>query len=316
MERTRFAFEPSRRDHSVAKYVYFKIPLQIHLGPRQLSSPFGFKKPSMRSKTTSFEIKNADLPLIALVVKTQDFYLLQQEFEHKLQENTGFFSGEPAVIDLMQLESPQADPTLDLMALCALVKKHGLHAIAVKCNDPHWAAEAHKAGIFEATEFLHTGKPVAQPDVSSSTLDFEQNPIESAPSSTEASEALAMPQATETVREVLIPQASTLIITKPLRSGQRAYAKGGDLVVLAMVNPGAEVMADGHIHVYAPLRGRAIAGAKGDTSARIFTSCLEAQLLSIAGIYRTSEVDIPKEFLGKGAQVSLDGDKLVMQVLG
>ena len=125
-----------------------------------------------------------------------------------------------------------------------------------------------------------------------------------------------MPQATETVREVLIPQASTLIITKPLRSGQRAYAKGGDLVVLAMVNPGAEVMADGHIHVYAPLRGRAIAGAKGDTSARIFTSCLEAQLLSIAGIYRTSEVDIPKEFLGKGAQVSLDGDKLVMQVLG
>ncbi|NDF46160.1 MAG: septum site-determining protein MinC, partial [Betaproteobacteria bacterium] len=81
----------------------------------------------------------------------------------------------------------------------------------------------------------------------------------------------------------------------------------------AMVNPGAEVMADGHIHVYAPLRGKAIAGARGDESARIFTACLEAELISIAGTYRTSDTPLPDDVAGKPAQITLQGDKLVMQ---
>jgi septum site-determining protein MinC len=93
------------------------------------------------------------------------------------------------------------------------------------------------------------------------------------------------------------------------------YARGRDLVVLAMVNPGAEIMADGHIHVYAPLRGKAIAGAKGDTTARIFTTSLEAELVSIAGVYRTSENALPLEVLGKPAQVWLVEDKLHMRAL-
>ncbi len=262
----------------------------------------------MRSKTTSFEIKNANLPLMALMVKTQDFALLEQELNQRLAENPGFFSGEPAVIDLMQLPGAEGQ-TLDLLALCAIMKKHGLNPIAVKCTDPFWLAQAQEAGLFEASQYLSQGKPTAA-ELS------PKSAIEEAHSVPAAQQGLLSESIPEVVREVLVPQANTLIITKPLRSGQRAYAKGGDLVVLAMVNPGAEVMADGHIHVYAPLRGRAIAGAKGDTSARIFTSCLEAELLSIAGIYRTSEVNIPKEFLGKGAQVCLEGDKLVMQVLG
>ena len=118
----------------------------------------------------------------------------------------------------------------------------------------------------------------------------------------------------EVVREV--PAAgggSAMVIDKPLRSGQHVYAKGRDLVVLAMVNPGAEIMADGHIHVYAPLRGKAIAGARGDESARIFTACLEAELISIAGTYRTSDTPLPDDVAGKPAQITLQGDKLVMQ---
>jgi len=79
-----------------------------------------------------------------------------------------------------------------------------------------------------------------------------------------------------------------------------------------MVNPGAEVMADGHIHVYAPLRGKAIAGAKGDTSARIFALSLEAELIAIAGVYRTSDTPLPDQVLGKAAQVRLEDDRLVM----
>ncbi|MGA8784027.1 MAG: septum site-determining protein MinC, partial [Polaromonas sp.] len=110
-----------------------------------------------------------------------------------------------------------------------------------------------------------------------------------------------------------------LVIDKPLRSGQQVYARGRDLVVLAMVNAGAEVIADGHIHVYAPLRGKAMAGARGNTDARIFALALEAELLSIAGVYRTSENPLPPGVAGQPAQVRLvsgpDGDKLVMSVL-
>ncbi|MGQ3052075.1 MAG: septum site-determining protein MinC, partial [Roseateles sp.] len=127
----------------------------------------------------------------------------------------------------------------------------------------------------------------------------------------------------EVVREVVVekiverPAAAvpTLIVDKPLRSGQRIYAKGGDLVVLALVNHGAEVIADGSVHVYAPLRGKAIAGARGDTSARIYAQSLEAELLSIAGIYRTTENPLPADVAGKPAQVFLEGEKLLMQPL-
>jgi septum site-determining protein MinC len=119
----------------------------------------------------------------------------------------------------------------------------------------------------------------------------------------------------EVVREVAGAGQSALVVDKPLRSGQQVYARGRDLVVLAMVNPGAEVMADGHIHVYAPLRGKAIAGAKGDTSARIFAASLEAELVSIAGVYRTSDTPLPKEVAGKAAQVWLADDKLSMRAL-
>jgi septum site-determining protein MinC len=117
-----------------------------------------------------------------------------------------------------------------------------------------------------------------------------------------------------------LPPPGALLIDKPLRSGQQVYARGRDLVVMAMVNAGAEVIADGSIHVYAPLRGKAIAGARGNPQARIFAQSLEAELLSIAGIYRTSEVPLPPAVRGKSAMVRLltqDGEeKLIMQALG
>jgi septum site-determining protein MinC len=108
---------------------------------------------------------------------------------------------------------------------------------------------------------------------------------------------------------------SALVIDKPLRSGQQVYARGRDLVILSMVNAGAEVVADGHIHVYAPLRGKAIAGARGNTEARIISLCLEPELISIAGVYRTSEVPLPADVLSRPTQVRLVGGaegKLVM----
>ena len=99
-----------------------------------------------------------------------------------------------------------------------------------------------------------------------------------------------------------------MIVDKPVRSGQKIYAPDSDLVILAMVNSGAEVMADGSIHVYAPLRGKALAGIQGNTGARIFSLHLQPELISIAGIYRTSEYPLPADIQGKPAQVYLSND--------
>jgi septum site-determining protein MinC len=118
--------------------------------------------------------------------------------------------------------------------------------------------------------------------------------------------------AAEAMRNGVSPQ--TMVIDKPLRSGQRIYAKG-DLVVLGMVSNGAEVIAEGNIHIYAPLRGRALAGVHGNHDARIFCTCLEPELISIAGIYRTAENPLPADVHGKPAQIWLDEEKLMIETL-
>jgi septum site-determining protein MinC len=102
-----------------------------------------------------------------------------------------------------------------------------------------------------------------------------------------------------------------LVVRQPVRSGQVVYAAGGDLIVLAPVNPGAQLIADGNIHVYAPLRGRAVAGAHGCQEARIFCQRLEAELVGVDTAYVACE-DIPAERVGKPAQVFFDGGRCVV----
>ncbi|ARP84378.1 septum site-determining protein MinC [Bordetella genomosp. 8] len=112
------------------------------------------------------------------------------------------------------------------------------------------------------------------------------------------------------------PQSSSaLVISRPLRSGQRVYARHTDLVVIGMVSQGAEVIADGNVHVYGPLRGKAMAGARGDTSARIFTTHLDAELLAVAGVYRVVEDKLDSTLHGQPALVRLDGDTLRIEAL-
>jgi septum site-determining protein MinC len=101
-----------------------------------------------------------------------------------------------------------------------------------------------------------------------------------------------------------------MLIDAPVRAGQRIYAQGRDLIVTAAVNNGAEVIADGSIHIYAPLRGRALAGASGDAGARIFTMSMEAELVSIAGMYRTFDNGLPKELARLPVQIRLTGDRI------
>jgi septum site-determining protein MinC len=106
-------------------------------------------------------------------------------------------------------------------------------------------------------------------------------------------------------RTPLSPHTGPVVVTQPVRSGQIVHAQHNDLVVLAPVNPGAQVIADGHLHVYATLRGRAVAGAQGLLGARIFCQKLEAELVAIAGAYVMAD-EIPSERRGKPAQIYLE----------
>jgi len=246
---------------------------------------------SQASAPHAYEIKSASLPLVSFLLKTPDTSALQADMARRLGATPGFFDNDPVVIDLSQLEDPYN--LLDLPSVCLMLRTHQMLPVAVRGANEHQLANAHKAGLFEARD-LSVQTP-ATPRVETVVQEVIRE--------------------VEVVREVPT-NAAAMVIDKPLRSGQHVYAKGRDLIVLAMVNPGAEIMADGHIHVYAPLRGKAIAGARGDEQARIFTSSLEAELISIAGTYRTSgDAPLPADVLGKPAQISLQGDKLVMQAL-
>ena len=110
------------------------------------------------------------------------------------------------------------------------------------------------------------------------------------------------------------PRRATRVVTEPVRSGQQIYMEDGDLVVLSAVSPGAEVIADGCVHVYGPLRGRALAGARGDDSARVFARRFEAELVAVAGIYAVAE-QIKSAKAGEATQVFLRQGKLVIEPL-
>ena len=247
----------------------------------------------------TFEIKSATLPLVALVLKSVDLGALARDLEARFGDIQDFFDQDAMVIDLSRLEPEAAEGerrTVDFPALLELLKKYRLAPVAVHGGRAEQAAAALAAGLFPA------------PDARIGTA---------GPSAASNAEAAAQAAAQAAAH----PMAATgnLVIDKPLRSGQQVYARGRDLVMLAMVNAGAEVIADGHIHVYAPLRGRAIAGARGNADARIFALSMEPELISIAGLYRTGETPLLAAVWGKPTQVRLvsdgEGNRLVFDPL-
>ncbi len=237
-----------------------------------------------------FEFKSATLPLIAVILKTADLAVLAEALDAQLADSPDFFEQEPVVIDLSLLKESGAAADIDFARLRALLARHQTQPIAVRGGSELQNIAARAAG-----------------------LSLAAMPVTPAPRSPANEPAAApAPEAPQIVREVPVPANGTLVIDKPLRSGQQVYARGGDVIVTAVVSFGAEVIADGNIHVYAPLRGKAIAGARGNIDARIFSTCLEAQLVAIAGIYRTAEVPLPASVLGRPATIRLDGKKLVI----
>jgi septum site-determining protein MinC len=233
--------------------------------------------------TAVYDIKSADLPLVAFQLKSLDLQAVAQGLAAQLAETPGFFDQDPALIDLEGL--PTEAGAIDFPALIDLLRQHQLSPVAVKTARTEWLQAAKAAGLAQADDARVRRQAPAPVTPAAPT------PVAPATALTDA-----------------------MVLDKPLRSGQQVYAKGRDLIVLAMVNPGAEVLADGHIHVYAPLRGKAIAGARGFSGARIFAQSMDPELISIAGVYRTSENPLPAEVRGQAAQVFLqsgpDGEKL------
>lgn len=223
-----------------------------------------------------FDLKSATLTLVALVVKSPHLPELEDQLRVRLGPSTEFFNQDPVLIDLAHVQD--CGPALDFPGLIALMRSYSMVPVAVRGGSPEQMAAAQAAGLCEV-------------------------PPQDGPPPTRATAAAPPPGRA----------SSLMVIDRPLRSGQQVYAKGADLVILALVNHGAEVIADGSIHVYAPLRGKAIAGATGDVNARIFTTCMEPELISIAGIYQTTDPPLPAEVRGKSAQVRLDGDALIIE---
>ena len=223
--------------------------------------------------------------MLTFVPATLNTGVLEAALQQRLGGREHMLTNEQIAIDFNQL--PQSASALEINALMQLLRQFALKPVMALGGNDAQQASAQEAGLLLL-------------DNESIAANLTASPAPSAAEITEAPPAARPP---------------AMVITRAVRTGQQVYAKGTDLIVLALVSNGAEVIADGHIHVYAPLRGRALAGARGDTSARIFTTCMEAELVSIAGVYRTLDESLPASVKSKPTQVLLDQDNLVIEAL-
>jgi septum site-determining protein MinC len=226
---------------------------------------------------SSFEIKGKVAPCTLFRPLTTDLAALTGDVEERLGQTPEFFRNMAVIIDLTALGEMR--DRLDLTGLVRLLRGQGMVAVGILGGNEYHErlAPSLHLGVFPE----HRSAQGKAPCGLSGAV-----PVDS----------------------------SAMVVDKPVRSGQQIYAKGRDLVVLAPVGQGAELIADGNIHIYAPLRGRALAGVMGNERARIFCKELRAELVSVAGLYRVSE-DLPENLLGVAAQIRLNGRQLLFESL-
>lgn len=241
----------------------------------------------------SFQLKGSAISVVVLALLEYDPAALAQGLKEKIDQAPQFFLNSPVLISFEKLENPTQYSALiescdPLLAVC---RDLGLQPL----------------GFTAVPEELATA-------VRASGLAVLPRPGERAlKMPAEATETQTTVQI-ETVVEERLVQRQSKVITRPVRSGQQIYAEGADLIVLAQVSEGAEVLADGHIHVYGALRGRALAGVRGDDTARIFCQNMEAELVSIAGNFLLRD-SFAAEVLKKPVQIYLDGENVCVERL-
>lgn len=248
----------------------------------------------------AIEFKGTTLSVVSVILGSLDPATLDSALGELFGEHgqgASFFDNDAAVFDLTQVAEAAS---ADWPAIVGLLRRYNLLPLAVCNGSAELQASAQAAGLtaVDASALPRPGRKAspAPTPVAPVVIEAPAPVAEVAP----VAQTIALPPA---------GHGNTLIIDKPLRSGQRIYARGGDLIVMSIVSAGAEIIADGNIHVYAPLRGRALAGAQGDSDARIFATCFEPELVSIAGVYRTFEQGFPDKLASSPAQVCLAAEK-------
>ncbi len=233
----------------------------------------------------AFELKGSLFTFTVLRLLKTDLSAFRQQLDATVAKAPKFFHHTPIVVDLSKVSS--SDEPIDFTALLDELRAHSLIPMGVSKGNALQHAAALEAGLPQLPEGKETS-PKSNPTKTPTSEERESyhTPSQNLPSK---------------------------LITQPVRSGQQIYAKDADLIVLSSVSNGAELLADGHIHVYGTLRGRALAGVNGNTEARIFCQSLEAELVSIAGYYLLHEDANP--LLCKSAHIFLNGESLVVESL-
>jgi len=275
-------------------------------------------------KSPYFELKSGSVDTLLFVVKTTELDAMRAELTRRFEATPEFFANDTVAIDLRRLADGEQVALGDIARLLESVRMRPVGVVAQPAQHG-WAAEAGLPFLEARDRRGASAKPGA--DESPGQAEASHAAADPVAPQAAAAQPELFPADTNTLaaenRATLEAGASeargaraepTLVIDRPLRSGQRIYAKG-DVVVLGLVSNGAEVIAEGNIHIYAPLRGRALAGVHGNHDARIFCTCLEAELISIAGIYRTTEVPLAADVQGKPVQIRLEEEKLLIEPL-
>ena len=234
----------------------------------------------------AFEFKSSVVTVPVLNLYSTDINAITLQLHEKIKQAPEFFKNSPILIDLQAVHEQE----LNLALLVDAIRNAGIFPIGIRGG---------------TQDQKQTAKDLLLPSMSvqnrAASINFQT-------STKETKLATPSPAPTEKNESSVIENT---IIDLPIRSGQRIYVKG-DLTVTAQVSPGAEIMAEGSIHVYGTLRGRALAGVQGDESACIFCSDLQAELVSIAGNYRISD-DIEESVRNTPVQIYLNKQALLIK---
>ncbi len=284
-----------------------------------------------RTTSSPIDIKSATIQGLSLILRSVNMGAIEGDLAARVSNAGDLFTNAPVLIDVTALTADGTAEKLELNRLINLLRRHTMRAVGIVGATGLLLKQAGALGLIEELDI----RPRSRPKASEPVPEPAPEPVAAAEAHLEAPEILPVADLFADVSPALAPVAAsapedvqaavrqavaglaapTMVIDRPLRSGQRVYARGGDLVVLGVVSHGAEVIADGNIHVYGPLRGRAIAGASGDTEARIFAGAMEPELISIAGTYRTTDKPLAADVHGKAALARLDGEKMLFEPL-
>ncbi len=254
-------------------------------------------------RAVPFDLKGTMAPLTVLRLRSLDLAVIERHLRIKIAQLPQLFLNAPVLVDAGALAGQGAGLAVEELVRSLRSCKLVPVAIANLAEELRERAVAAGLGIMQPAPARPRGddRVAAAPSAAADASDGGHAPA--APHS-----PAAAPRSSGLAAVATPPtgHAGPMVITQPVRSGQVVYAQNADLVVLAPVNPGAQVIADGHIHIYAPLRGRAVAGVQGLLGARIFCQRLEAELVAISGAYLTAD-DIPEARRGRPAQIHFEG---------